>query len=155
MRDRLGAPLVFVTERQGYAYSDSTYRLPTLDMTEGELLALALAGCVLAEYRGTPYGPDLARAFQKITAGLTDAVTVDLGRLAESYSFRTTAPAPFDPGVFRDLAAAVRSRRRVRLAYWSASRGGETLREVDPYHLTSIDGQWNLVAYCHERSEIR
>src|SRR3954462_2724408 len=81
MRDRLGAPLVFVTERQGYAYSDSTYRLPTLDMTEGELLALALAGRVLAEYRGTPYGPDLARAFHKITAGLTDAVTVDLGRL--------------------------------------------------------------------------
>jgi predicted DNA-binding transcriptional regulator YafY len=124
-------------------------------MTEGELLALALAERVLRQYRGTPYAPDLARAFQKITAGLGERVTVDLGLLADSYSFRSTAPDGFDHGVFRDLAAAVRDRRRVVLRYWAASRDEETLREVDPYHLACVDGHWYLVAYCHLRNDVR
>jgi predicted DNA-binding transcriptional regulator YafY len=124
-------------------------------MSEGELLALALAQRVLRQYRGTPYAPDLARAFKKITEGLTDRVTVDLGELADSFSFRTTAPDGFDPGVFRDLAAAVRDRRKVVLRYWTASRDEETLREVDPFHLACVDGHWYLVGFCHSRGEAR
>jgi proteasome accessory factor B len=137
LRDRLGAPLVFDTARQGYAYADPGFRLPAVPMTEGELLALALAERVLRQYRGTPYAPDLARAFRKLTGGLSDRVTVDLGELAQGYSFRSTAPEPFDTGVFRDLAAAVRARRRVVLCYWTASRDEETRREVDPSNRTS------------------
>jgi predicted DNA-binding transcriptional regulator YafY len=68
LRDRLGAPLIFDPRRQGYAYSDPSFRLPEVPMTEGELLALALAERVLRQYRGTPYAPDLARAFGKVAA---------------------------------------------------------------------------------------
>jgi predicted DNA-binding transcriptional regulator YafY len=155
MKDRLGAPLVFDEKRQGYAYSDPSFRLPTVPMSEGELLALALAERVLRQYRGTPYAPDLARAFRKVTEGLSDRVTVDLGRLADSFSFTATAPEPFDPGVFRDLAAAVRDRRRVVLRYWTASRDEETRRQVDPYHLACVDGHWYLIAFCHLRGDVR
>jgi predicted DNA-binding transcriptional regulator YafY len=155
LRDRLGAPIAFDPRRNGYEYTDTSFRLPNLPMTEGELLAMVLAERVLRQYRGTPYGADLARAVGKIAARLADVLTVDLGSLADRYSFRTTAPEPFDPGVFRDLAAAVRGQRRVGLRYWSASRGEETRREVDPYHLTCVDGHWYLIAYCHLRGEVR
>jgi hypothetical protein len=50
-------------------------------------------------------------------AGLTDVLTFDLSHLHGSISFRTSAPPPFDPAVFRDLVGAVRSRRRVVLDY--------------------------------------
>ena len=63
-------------------------------------------------------------------------------------------PEPFDPGVFRELAAAVRDRRRVVLSYWTASRDEETRRELDPYHLACIDGHWYLVAFCHLRGDV-
>jgi predicted DNA-binding transcriptional regulator YafY len=155
LRDRLGAPLAFDAKKQGYAYSDPSFRLPTVPMTEGELLALALAERVLRQFRGTPYAPDLARAFRKITEGLTARVTVDLGDLADSYSFRTTAPDEFDPETFVALAAAVRDRRRVALRYWTASRDEETRRDVDPYHLACVDGHWYLVAFCHLRGDVR
>ncbi len=155
LRDRLGVPLVYDQERNGYAYSNPDYRLPLLTLTQGELVALFLAERVLQQYRGTPYATDLARAFRKITEGLTDRVTIDLGHLGQAHSFRTTAMTPLDPGLFRDLDAAIQGHRRLALRYWSASREEETNREVDPYHLASIDGQWYLVGYCHLRTEIR
>jgi predicted DNA-binding transcriptional regulator YafY len=155
LRDRLGAPIDFDPIRNGYFYRDPTFRLPTVSMTEGELLALVLAERILRQYRGTPYGPDLARAIKKITEGLNDVLTVDLGLLADSYSFRTTAPESFDPDVFLGLTTAVRQRRRVVIRYWTASRNAETCREVDPYHLACVDGHWYLVAHCCLRGDIR
>src|SRR5262249_17422943 len=151
----LEAPLVFDEKRQGYSYSDPNFRLPSVPMTEGELLALALAERVLRQFRGTPYAPDLARAFRKITEGLTDRVTVDLGDLADSYSFRTRGAEEFDPETFRALAVAVRDRRRIVLCYWTASREEETSRAVDPYHLACVDGHWYLIAFCHLRDGVR
>jgi proteasome accessory factor B len=129
--------------------------LAGVPMTEGELVALLLAERVLQQYQGTPYAPDLARAFAKITAGLADLVTVDLSHLEGLHSFRTTAPASFEPEIFRDLLAAATHRRRVVMDYWTASRDEQTRRAFDPYHLASVDGQWYAIGYCHLRQEIR
>ena len=155
LRDRMGAPLVFDPRRNGYYYSVLDYHLPLMTLTEGELLALFLAERVLQQYRGTPYAADLSRAFRKITAGLSGRVTVDLAHLGEGHSFRTTAAPGLDPETFRDLDAAIRGRRRLAIRYYSASRDEETAREVDPYHLASVDGQWYLVGHCHLRGEVR
>jgi predicted DNA-binding transcriptional regulator YafY len=155
MRDRLGAPLTFDPRRNGYYYAEPAYRLPLMSLTEGELVALFLAERALQQYRGTPYAADLARAFAKVTSGLADRVTVDLGHLGDRHSFRTTAAASLDPGLFSALEAAIRGRRRVTLAYYSASSDRETVREVDPYHLASVDGQWYLIGHCHLRGEVR
>lgn len=153
--ERLGAPVVYDAKRRGFTYSDPNYRLPSQFMTEGELLALMLAERVLRQYRGTPYGPDLARAVRKISEGLTDVLTVDLSLLADSCSFRTTASEPFEPEIFVRLTAAIRGHRRIALQYWTASRDEETRREVDPYHLACVDGHWYLVGHCHLRNDIR
>jgi proteasome accessory factor B len=155
LRDRLGAPLEFDDRRNGYRYRDPTYHIGLLTLSEGELVALFLAERVLGQYRGTPYARELARAFRKLTLGLTDRVTIDLGHLGESYSFRTTAAADLDPGLFRDLAAAVAGSRRVVLDYWSASRDERLRRAVDPYHLAAVDGQWYLIGHCHLRGDVR
>ena len=155
MRERFGAPLAFDRRRNGYYYSEPDYHLPLLKLTEGELTALFLAERVLQQYRGTPYAADLARAFRKITAGLSDRVTVDLAHLGDLHSFRTTASPEFDPGLFSELGAAIRGRKRLAIRYYSASSDEETVREVDPYPLASVDGQWYLVGHCHLRGATR
>ncbi len=155
LRDRLGAPILFDPKRNGYHYTDPSFRLPAVSMTEGELLALVLAERAFQQYRGTPYGPDLARAIQKIARGLEDVVTVDLGELTDGLSFRTTAPESIAPEIFRELVSAVRRRRRLVVRYWTPSRDEETTREVDPYHLSCIDGRWYLIAHCHLRGAVR
>jgi predicted DNA-binding transcriptional regulator YafY len=84
MRDQLHAPIEFDSRRNGYHYTEPSYRLPFSQLTEGELVALFVAEQILGRYRGTPYGPDLARAFAKLTAALTDPIDVDAQRLSKA-----------------------------------------------------------------------
>lgn len=153
--ERLGAPLVFDRKRNGYTYKDPNYRLPAILLTEGELVALFVAERVLRQYCGTPFGADLERAFLKIQVGLNDRISLDLGRLSESYSFHNPPALPFEESLFRDLAAAIDRRCRIVIDYWTASRQEETRRAVDPYHLASIQSEWYLIGHCHFRNAIR
>ncbi len=100
---------------------------------------------LLRQYRGTPYGPDLARAFDKLTSALTDPIDVDARRLGEALSFRSAAPAIFDVEIIRTLIAVILERRQVNIDYWTAWRNSRNQRRIDPYHLivtTMPSGGW-------------
>lgn len=155
LRDRLHAPLDFCRRRNGYFYTSDTWQLPYFQLTEGEMLALFVTERALREYRGTPYETDLRRAFEKITLSLPEEVTVDLSALDQTHSFRHSTVTLQDLETFQQLVAATLRRRRIRVTYWTASRDEETEREIDPYHLANIDGEWFLVGFCHLREEIR
>jgi predicted DNA-binding transcriptional regulator YafY len=90
-----------------------------------------------------------------LTARLPDEVTIDLSHLADAYSFRGPDVGAGDVRLFRRVARAVRQGRQLVLVYWTASRDQEVKRVVDPYHLTSVSGDWYLVAYCHLREDVR
>ena len=55
MRDQLQAPIKFSRAQRGYYYSDHTYRLPFLQLSEGELISLFLAERMMQQFRGTPF----------------------------------------------------------------------------------------------------
>jgi predicted DNA-binding transcriptional regulator YafY len=102
--DQLQAPIRYDASRRGYAYTEPSFELPFHTWTESELVALFLAERVLQQYRNTPYAAELARAFAKLTDGLSDRITLDLRHLGALPSFHVTAPAEFAPEVFRDEA---------------------------------------------------
>ncbi len=145
----------FDRDRNGYFYTNPSWRIPLPQLSEGELLALFLAERLLHQYRGTPFAADISRVFQKITAMLPDSVTLNMDQLAQAYTFRVQNTDAGEPKQFRALLQAVERRRRLELIYWSASRDETLRRLVDPYHLAAIDGDWFLIAYCHLREEVR
>jgi proteasome accessory factor B len=155
LRDQLGAPIEYDPSRHGYYYREETYRLSLPQITEGECLALFLGERLLQQYKGMPIADDLQRLFEKITVLLPNSVSLSPEHLAQAYSVRTQPVDPGDPDHFRMLMRAVRDGRQLELLYWSAWRDETNRRVVDPYHLTVIDGDWLLVAYCHLREEIR
>lgn len=154
MRDRHGAPLVFDSNRNGYAYEDRSYRLSSIQLTQGELIALVVGESVVKTYKGTPFAADLAKAVRKIKDVLDDPIIINPSQFGETYSFRSSTESVSDPAIFNALIAAVDSRRRIDITYWSASSEVETNRSVDPYHLAAIDTAFYLVAYCHHRQRI-
>lgn len=155
LRDRLRAPLMFDATHNGYCYTQPDYRLPFFRLTEGELIALFIAERLLRHYRGTPYEVDLRRAFAKITELLPDAVSIDLSALSDTLSVTPTALTPQDLVTFRALTEAVAQRHRLEMEYWTAERNEVTRREVDPLHVTIIEGDCYLVGYCHLRKDVR
>ena len=155
LRDRLQAPLEFDGHRHGYCYTREDFRLPFFQLSEGELVGLSLAERLLQQYRGTYFEIQLEHAFAKMLAWLPAPVSIDMSRVDETLSVAPTVLTVQDVETFRTISRAVLKRRRLEIDYWTAWRNEETRRKIDPYHLTLIDADWYLIAYCHFRKEVR
>jgi hypothetical protein len=154
LRDQLRAPVDFDPIHNGYRYTEPAYRLPYFQLTEGELVALLLAGRLLGQYRGTPFEADLGRAFAKLRALLPETAWVRLDAAADCLSVLPAVRTPLDPAAFATLSGAVVGRRRVEMVYWTASRNATTSRDLDPYHLALVGDDWCVIGHCHRRGEV-
>ncbi len=155
LRDSLRAPLEFDPTHNGYVYTEPSFFLPTQQLTEGELLAVLVADKALGEFRGTTFEGTLRRIFEKLAALLPEEVTVSPQELAEAYTFQATAPVRCEPQVFRDLQEAIRDTAGLEVVYHTQSRDATERRKIDPYRLASIDGEWYLLAFCHNHQQVR
>jgi proteasome accessory factor B len=155
LRDSLGAPLAFCRKRNGYHYTNPSYAMPLVRLSRGELVALMLTEQLWRSCRGTPFARDVALALEKLVEAAPEEVSVDPAELLSAISVMPGTATPVNPKVFATLAEAVEDRKTLDLDYWSAERGERTRRQVDPYHMALIDGDWFLIGHCHLRGEVR
>jgi predicted DNA-binding transcriptional regulator YafY len=155
LRNQLRAPIRFDPRRNGFYYTEPSYRLPLFQMSEGELLALYLAERLLRQLEGTPFESDLRRAIAKLGEMLPDRVSVRLDAMADMLAVLPAARPYYDPESFCALTTAVVCRHRVDMVYWTAGRNETTQRAVDPYDLVLIEDGWYAVGYCHLRAAVR
>ena len=155
MRDRLELPLEYDSQRWGYYYSQEVSSFPTLQISEGELIALLVAEKALQQYRGTTFERPLLSAFKKMAASLPDTISLNLEEWTQTISFRTSAEPILKLELFDALSKATVGRRQLLLTYRKPGQSEAEPRTVDPYHLANINGDWFLFAYCHLRKDIR
>lgn len=155
LRDEWRVPLEFDRAMASYRLTEPTTVLPLVSLSQGELVALYFAEKVLAQYRGTPFEPDLASAFRKIQELLPEEVKVSPSSLDD---ILTLDPGPLhtpDAEVFRTLLAAQRLRRRVLVRYRSLSSDRVSQRRLHPYHLFNHRGDWYVAAWDEARRAVR
>lgn len=156
MRDRLNLPLEYDAMHKGYRYTEDVESFPTLRITEGELFALMVAEKALQQYRGTPFEARLVGALRKLEQALPDAVSLNLSQWEQAVTFRTTAePLVNVPPILEALTRAAQKRERLRIRYRKPGSRDAEEREVDPYQLANVDGDWYLFAFDHLRKAIR
>jgi predicted DNA-binding transcriptional regulator YafY len=155
MRDRLGLPIEFDSNKNGYHYTEEVSAFPTLQITEGELFALVVAEKALQQYRGTSFEKPLLSAIKKMEQALPDTISLNLADIGQTISFRTRAEPILDLKIFDALAKAVAGRKQLELHYRKPGQTKTEPRLVDPYHLANINGEWFLFAYDHARKDIR
>jgi predicted DNA-binding transcriptional regulator YafY len=155
MVDRLGAPIAFDRERGGWYYTDPTWVLPNIMVTEGELLAFLLSVEVAQRHLGTTLESSLRSAVEKIAKTIKGPVRVDLEQLRATYSVAEPATTAVNEQVLLDLYRATQERRQVRMNYFTNKRGEWTERTVNPHHLYYENDSWYLFAFDHLRGEMR
>jgi len=155
MRDRLGLPLEWDFTRRGYYYTEEVNAFPTLQITEGELVALIVAEKALQQYRGTSFEKPLLSAIRKMEESLPDTISLSLNDIEQTISFRTRAEPILNLETFDTLAKATASRRQLEIEYRKPGHKEAEKRVIDPYHLANINGEWFLFAYDHLRKDIR
>lgn len=118
-----------------------------LKLTPAEAVALYAGAAALAELPDMNEADALRRALAKLGralgAGSGDAPPIQV-------SASSGAGAHLDT-----LRAALLQERRVKLEYFSASRGELTERDVDPWGLFTALGRWYLIALDHSSGEER
>jgi proteasome accessory factor B len=155
MRDRLGLPIAYDGRKYGYYYTEEVSAFPTLQITEGELVALLIAEKALQQYRGTNFEKPLVSAFRKMESSLPDTISLNFADWDQSISFRTRAEPILNLEVFDALAKATAGHRQLELTYRKPGSRQTEQRVVDPYHLANINGEWFLFAFDHLRKDIR
>jgi proteasome accessory factor C len=113
-----------------------------LRITPVEALALYAGAAALAELPGMEQAESLRSGLRKLGAALGPAgVNVEL--------------EPGAPSHLEALRSALNERRRVRLEYYSTTRGELTARTVDPWGLIATLGRFYLIGYDHLSGEER
>lgn len=155
MVDRLGAPIVYDRAHGGWTYEDPTYSLPSVMVTEGELLAFFLSVEAVRRYLGTPFEGPLRSALEKIRGSLRGPVTVSLDELQGTFTLQPPPAVRVDESALLRLHDAIHRKRRVEMTYFTAMRRTTTRRVVEPYHLMNQGGDWYLIAFDRLRKEFR
>jgi len=157
LRDSLNAPLEWSVPENGYRYGTADFALPIHKITEGELLSLLVADRALAEFRRTSLEAPLKNILAKVPTALGDEVTVTPAQLAQASSLlgEPEAPAPLSSGIFRALQEAVRRSETLEVLYHTRRRKVTQWRKMNPLHLVHADGEWYLLAWCHEHQQVR
>lgn len=154
MRERLNLPVEFDPRRNGYFYNGEVSSFPTMQITEGEIVALVVAEKALQQYRGTSFEKPLLSAIKKMEQALPDTISLNLADIERTISFRTRAEPVLNLEIFDALAQAVAQRKQLELQYRKPGQRAEA-RIVDPYHLANINGEWYLFAFDHARKDLR
>lgn len=155
MRDRLDLPIEFDVLIQAYRYTQPVTAFPTVNVTEGELLALLVARRALEQYRGTPFHRQLEIAFDKLAGGLRDRISFSPADELRTVSFKNIGLGKTDLAVFNALSGAVLRQEEVTFSYRKPGDAKPSSRHVQPYHLANRENLWYLVGFDLERAALR
>jgi len=155
IRSEWKAPLKFDKSRKGYYYTEATWSIPAIQLSEQELLALLIAKNAILHYAGVPYETHLRQAFQKITEMLPDDGSINLGDVEDIFAFRFGAVRQVEPEILNTVSKALQNRRSLKINYYAAGKDEHSERALDPYLLDNLRGDWYLVGFCHLRQDLR
>jgi len=154
LRDRLHAPLEYITDRRGYVYTDDSFELPRLPATQEEVLAVLLARKLLSHAAGGHISEQILRFGRKLIAGIGRS-DLSMDELDRSFSAEWHGHSPVPAAIFRRVSDALLKHRLLRFAYRSPSTGEQVERTVEPHHLQHYQASWVLVAFCRLRGQWR
>ncbi len=155
MRDRLDLPIEFDAQIQAYRYTQPVNSFPTVNVTEGELLALLVAQRALQQYRGTPFHRQLEIAFEKLARGLRDQISFSPADELQAVSFKNIGLGKTDLAVFNALSGAVLREKEIAFDYRKPGDEKKSQRRVRPYHLANRENSWYLIGFDLEREALR
>src|SRR6187402_2211570 len=155
MRDRLDLPIEFDPRINAYRYTHPVNSFPTVNVTEGELLALLVAQRALQQYRGTPFHRQLEIAFEKLAGGLRDKISFSPADELRAVSFRNIGLGKTDLAVFNALSGSVLRQEEISFDYRKPEDSKKSRRRVRPYHLANRENSWYLIGFDLERTALR
>ena len=155
LRDSLNAPIEYDRDKKGFYYTDTHWFMPSISISEGDLLAILVAEKALEQYRGTPIASELERVFSRITDLLPDKITIKPELIFNKFSFTTPPTRSIDMDVWATVVRGLVNQKMLAMGYRSIEKGTTTQRVVAPLHMANLQGEWYLFAKAEGEDYIR
>lgn len=165
LRSRLGAPIEYDRELNGYRFGSSAYagpkhELPGLWFDEAELYSLLMAQQLLAGLDSDGLlsrhlQPLLDRIHELLKSGAGDGGEMAAERLMKRVKIVSALRRPVPSRFFERVSTALLARQRLQLRYLTRARREVGDREVSPQRLVHYRNTWYLDAWCHRVDALR
>lgn len=149
------APIAFDRAKNGYYYTEDSFYIKDISLSEGELFSVALFERLLSGYRNTPLETHLRSVFRKIAESLSERATIDTMYLDDSVTYISEPLAQIAAEVFNTVFSAVRTSKEIRFDYRPLQKQTYMSRTVKPYHIVCQKGSWYVIGFDAYKNDIR
>ncbi len=149
------APIEYDASKKGYYYSDETFNLPAMKLTEADLLSLLVIDRVLSSYRNSPFYEKLQNIFDGLKRLLPDKVSIHSRELAANFSVIPEPVTEINNNIWLNVQEGIEKGRCLEIKYQAPGQEKPVIRKLDPYHLVGQKGEWYLLSRSHRDNKIR
>lgn len=135
-----------------YAMPPENYYLAPIEFDEAELSALHTSLYLLEGQFA--YAEPLRLALQHLTLGRPSPLDDHVARTVAVNLLGSRHTSEVASHLIK-IESAISRRKTIRFHYYSIGRDDRSDREVDPYSLLYMAGNWYLVGYAHDREDLR
>ena len=150
--EKSGIPIV-TEEGKGYSIMEG-YHLPPVVFTEDEANALVTVERLVIKNKDESFVENVSSAIEKIKAILRYSQKGNADLLAERIYFGGNQGEEKTSNNLMQLQSAIIHFQLLKIEYYS-SRKERTSREIEPFAIYSINGDFLLVAFCRLRDDFR
>jgi predicted DNA-binding transcriptional regulator YafY len=155
LRDSLNAPIDYDREKKGFYYTTTQWFMPSISVSEGDLVAILVAEKALEQYRGTPIAAELERVFSKITDLLPDKITVRPELIFNKFSFTTPPTRAIDMETWSTVVRGLVNQKWLSMVYQSPEKGITPGRMIASLHMANLQGEWYLFGKIEGEDRVR
>ena len=155
LRNEMDAPLEYDKALKKYHYTDPTYSIPNIVLTEGDLFTVSTVLPLMEQYENTPLENSFRHIMGKITDMLPDTITVDSSFLNKDITFLKDASPVIEENVFNSIFKSIKSHKKITFEYKSVSSQIYKQKEFDAYHVLCQKGNWYVIGFDHGAGDIR
>lgn len=149
LQTRYNAPIEYDFEHKGYYYTDPTYMIKSVMLSEGELLTVSTLMPLMEQYKNTPLEATFRSIMNKMVEMMPNKVEVDSSFNANNVQFIKDPLPEISEQIFNAIFEATRTGKTVNFNYRSISRQEYIARSFDPYKVLCQKGNWYVIGYCH------
>ena len=146
------APIEYDRMRKGYYYSDNTYFVKNMMLTESEVFAVTGILPLMERYNNTPLKKTIEKVYDTLAQMLPNQVEVQ-SSFANDVEFIADPIPVIAEEVFNDVFKATKLHRIMKFDYRKISATDYTPHELYPYKIYNQKGDWYILGFSpkHEK----